>query len=52
MHSVSAQRPWGYPAGQVFQGPIYKPPISSPKCNTKLFPRQSGWRRRLRETLN
>jgi len=23
-------------------------PHSSPKCNTRLFPRQSGWRRRLR----
>jgi len=22
-------------------------PTSSPKCNTRLFPRQSWWRRRL-----
>jgi len=28
--------------------PAFYSPTSSPKCNARLFPRQSGWRRRLR----
>jgi len=42
---------WVEQAANIFATPSARAasyPTSTPKCNTRLFPRQSGWRRRLR----